>query len=247
MGVKMKEREIERIKEKIKKLFALSKSSNANEASVALEMAQKLMEAYGVERNTVSEFEIIEQDVKGNSGKRPPQYEIYLVNKIAGSFGCESAYGVVKKIPKTFYDIGYYDYEYGHTFVGLEHKVKIAAFISDILLRKLKKARKDYLKKLNLVRIRGNKIKRADDFCLGWVVMVIAKLHEFTNTADEQRAIDTYVANLDWGEDLKTISRGTVKKSSVNDYINGREAASGVQIQHGLEGRERGAPLLESV
>jgi hypothetical protein len=50
-------KELERVKEKIKKLFALTKSSNANEASVALEMAQKLMAAYGIERNAVGEIE----------------------------------------------------------------------------------------------------------------------------------------------------------------------------------------------
>jgi hypothetical protein len=236
-------KDIDRIRTKIKKLFALSKSPNANEAAAALEMAQKLMEEYGIERNEVGEIEIIEERVKGNSGKIPPQHEVYLINSIAHSFGCKSAYGVVKKTPKTFYDIGYYDYEYGHIFVGLEHRVKIATFISDILLRKLKKARTDHLKKLNRVRNRGNKIKRADNFCIGWAYTVIAKLHEFTNTSDEQMAIDNYIANLNWGDDLKTISRGA-GKSRENDFANGRMVAADVQINAGIEGCEAGIRLL---
>jgi hypothetical protein len=135
-------------------------------------------------------------------------------------------------------------FDYGHTFVGLEHRVKVACFIAEVLLRKLKKARTEYLKTLNRVRVRGNKIKRADEFCLGWVVTVVSKLHEFTNTEDEQKAIDRYVANLKWGDNLKPISRGTVKGSELNDWFNGRNAAADVQIQHGVEGGESGSLLL---
>jgi hypothetical protein len=235
---------IDKIKNRIKKLFALSNSPNASEAALALEMAQKLMAEYGVKRNEVGEFEIIKESVKGNSGKTPPQYEVYLIRSVADSFGCELAYGVVKKISKTFYDIGYYDYEYGHTFIGLEHRVKIATFISDVLLKKIKKARTNYLKSLNRVRIRGNKIKRADDFCLGWAYTVVSKLHEFTSSPDEQKAIDDFVANLNWGNDLKTISRGSVRKSGISDFMNGRHAAASVQIRHGVEGGESGVLFL---
>ena len=238
--------EVDKLKKRIKKLLALSKSTNANEAALALEMAQKLMVEYGVSQSEVGEFEILEESIKGNSGERPPRYEIYLISSVANSFGCECAYGVVKKISKTFYDIGYYDYEYGHIFAGLEHRVKIATFISDILLRKIKKARIDYLKSLNRVRVRVNKIKRADDFCLGWVHTVVAKLHKFTNSSDEQTTIDNYVSTLNWDDGLKTISRGAIRKSGVNDFVNGLRSASDVQIQHGLEGREGGALLLEN-
>jgi len=44
---------------------------------------------------------------------------------------------------------------------------------------------------------------------------------------------------------LKTISRGNIKKSGVNDFANGRRAGADVQIQHGVDGREAGALLLE--
>ncbi|MDR0759668.1 MAG: DUF2786 domain-containing protein [Treponema sp.] len=237
--------DLDKIKTKIKKLFALSKSPNANEASIALEMAQKLMAECGVKRNDVGEFEIVEEKIDGNSGIHPPQYEIYLTGEIAKAFGCRIAYGTVRRIPKSFYGYDYHDPKYGHIFVGLEHRVKIASFIADVLLRKLKKARNEYMKKLNRVRLRANKIKRADDFCLGWAVKVISKLHEFSNTPDEQEAVDNYVADLDWSDDLKTISRKDIKRSGINDYVNGRRAAEDVQIQHGLEGKDAGVRLLE--
>jgi hypothetical protein len=237
--------DVDKIKVRIKKLFALSKSSNANEAALALEMAQKLMAEHGVKRNEIGEFEIAKEDIDGNSGVHPPQYEIYLAAEIAKAFGCRIAYGVGRHIPKMFYGHNYDDPKYGHIFVGLEHRVKIASFIADVLLRKLKKARNEYMKSLNRVRLRSNKTKRADDFCFGWAVMVVSKLHEFTNTSDEQTAIDSFVANLNWGDDLKTISRESVRRSGINDYVNGRRAAADVQIRHGVEGKEAGCRLLE--
>jgi hypothetical protein len=236
--------ETDKIREKIKKLFALSKSPNANEAAAALEMAQKMMKAYGIKRSEAGEFEVIEEEVKGNGGEKPPRYEVYLVGEIAKAFGCRNAYGWVK-LPGTD-KYGFFNHAFGYTFVGLEHRVKIAAFIAEVLLRKLKKARSEYIKKLTRVRLRGNKIKRADEFCFGWAVTVASKLHKFANTPDEKAAIDRYVAGLNWGDNLKSISRGMEKRSGINDFVNGRRAASGVEIQNGVEGQEAGARLLEA-
>jgi hypothetical protein len=80
---------------------------------------------------------------------------------------------------------------------------------------------------------------------LGWVFTVIDKLNKFTNTPDEQKAIDDYVAKLKWGGTLKTISRGKVSGSGMNDYKNGRRAGAGVEIQHGIADKGSGALLLE--
>jgi hypothetical protein len=233
--------DIERIKIKLKKLFALSRSSNANEAAIALEMAQKLMMEHSIKRNEVGEFEVIEEDIKGNGGQRPPKYETYLTSNIAGAFGCNCAYGWTNgHESESGYIFGYF----GYTFVGLEHRVQISHFIAEVLLRKLKKARSEYMKQLTRVRSKTNKIKRADEFCLGWAYTVVNKLNRFTNTQDEQKAIDNYVAKLKWGDSLKTISRGSIKNSSINDFENGRRAGTGVEIQNGIDGQENGVCLL---
>jgi hypothetical protein len=234
--------ELDKIKAKIKKLFALSKSPNANEAAIALEMAQKLMAEHSIERNAVGEFEVIEEEVKGNGGKKPPRYEVFLIGKITIAFGCKCAYGPIKIKPRQFFGC---DYDFGYQFIGLEHRVKTASFIAEVLLRKVRKARTEYTKKLNRVCLRENKIKRADDFCLGWAFTVVSKLYEFTNTTDEQKAIDNYAANLSWTEGCATMDRGALRNSGMDDFGNGRRAAADVQIQHGVEGKESGALLLE--
>jgi hypothetical protein len=233
---------LDKIKDKIKKLFALSKSPNANEAAAALEMAQKLMAEYGIIVSIDGEFEIMREEVKGNSGQKPPTYEVYLVSEIAKAFGAKTAYGFVKDDPNQ--ESLFNNYAYGHIFIGIEHRVKIAVFIADVLLRKLKKARRGYMKTLSRVRITKNKIARADDFCLGWAVTVVSKLHEFTNTPDEQAAIDMYVANLGWDHNLKIIKRKSANWD-LNDFAKGQKAATDVQIQHGVEGEETGVQLLE--
>jgi hypothetical protein len=228
--------ELEKIKSKLKKLFALSRSPNVNEAAIALEMAQKLKIEHGIKRNDVGKFEVIEEKIRG-SGKRPPKHEVHLITSIATAFGCSCAYGY-----QGHSEDWHYLY-YGHTFVGLDHRVQIACFIAEVLFRKMKNARNNYIKQLTRVRSRTNKTKRADDFCLGWVYTVIQKLNQFTNTPDEQKAINIYVAKLEWGDNLKTINRGKV--ASKNDFANGRRAGTGVEIQHGIAGKESGALLLE--
>ena len=226
--------DLDKIKAKLKKLLALSKSPNANEAALALEMAQKLMAKHSIYRNAVNEFDVISGNIKGNSGKSPPHYEISLVSSIAEAFGCKNAYGLVRHKGTL---------SWGHTFVGLEHRVQIAVYMTDVLLRKLKKARGEYIKKLNRVRLRSNKIIRADRFCFGWVSIVISKLAIFTNTGEEQTAIDNHVAGLRWGGKVKPIIR-KASKIAANDFSNGWEAGAAVRLQHGVEGRESGARLL---
>jgi hypothetical protein len=54
-----------------------------------------------------------------------------------------------------------------------------------------------------------------------------------------------YVANLGWNDKLKTTKRKSVRRN-VNDFVKGRVAAEDVQIQHGIEGQESGARLLEA-
>jgi hypothetical protein len=231
--------DIEKIKSRIKKLFALSKSPNANEAATALEMAQKIMSEHGVRHNEIWDFQIIEKEIKANGGKRPSRHENHLVSSIAVAFGCRSAYGLAlsKETGRLFW---------GYTFVGLEHRTVVASFIAEVLLRKLKKARKDYLGTLARVRTKINKTKRADIFCLGWVCTVVDKLIQFTNTQDEKSAIDSFVESLKWGNNLKTIARSLLKDSAHDDFANGRRAAGDVHIQHGVEGGQSEALLLKA-
>jgi hypothetical protein len=226
---------LDKIRDKIKKLFALSKSPNAHEAAHALEMAQKFMGQYQIDWGDINFFDVADSNIQGNSGEKPPKYELSLSVSIGKAFGCKIAYGAIKT------DCGW---RYGHTYIGIEHRVKIAAFILEVLLRQLKRARAEYVKSLYRVRSRGTKIRRADEFCLGWVVTVIDKVQKFTNTPEEQSAIDKYREKMNWGGSVSSLSRKAVKGYEWQDYFNGKRAASGVQIKHGVDGGTGGIRCL---
>jgi hypothetical protein len=228
--------DIAKIKEKIKKLLSLSKSPNSNEAASAMALALELMGKYNIEVSNGDLLEVAEEEVETGSGQKPPLYEVFLIQAIARGFGCRVAYG--------WDHFGnHYTSVYSHTFVGIEHRVKVAAFMADVLMRKLKKARRDYIKTLKRVRIRENKIKRADSFCRGWVAMIRSKINDFTNSPDEEMAIEKYVGNLMWpGNSLKTLDRDGGGDAVTLGYF----AASDVKLQHGVEGQEKGTRMLHA-
>ncbi|QEJ99483.1 DUF2786 domain-containing protein [Treponema phagedenis] len=75
--------DLETIKKRIKKLLALSKSSNENEAMAALQKAQELMEAYHV---TEAECVYTSQAVK--TTKRESAWRATLANPVASLYAC---------------------------------------------------------------------------------------------------------------------------------------------------------------
>jgi hypothetical protein len=228
--------DIEKIKTKIKKLLSLSGSDNVNEAASALEMAQELMRRYGLEHDDINIFEIIEKEIRGNSGRKPPIYESDLICAISDAFGCRSAYGCIASDRK--------QPQYGHTFVGIEYRAQIASFIAEVLLRKLRKARSRHYKTLCRVRTRHKKICRADEYCVGWVDEVCEKLTRFTNSPEEESAIAAYEKRLGWGNELKKIDRKDKHKWNWKDYAKGRKDGDDVVIQHGVSAMEKRENLL---
>ena len=212
--------DIEKIKKKIKKLLALAKSPNPNEAASALKIAQDLMAEYKICTSDVNTIEIGSKTTNTHSGYKPPRYETCLFENIASAYGCSILHCSRRD-------------KYYWRFIGLEHRAEISAYIGQILLRKLRSARSKYYKNLYRVRLKSRRIQRADDFCLAWVYAVTDKLTEFANTSKEEKtAISLYVEknHPNIGE-LKTINRSF---GNAGDYFFGHKAGSGVELQHGV-------------
>jgi len=212
----------EKIKSKIKKLLALSKSPNPNEAASALRMAQEMMAEYKVDKVDVSNIDIGEEKAKTVSGDNPPTYETSLIYYISKAFGCSYIYG---------HD--YYSLKRRWCFIGLKHRAEVAAYITQILLRKLRAARKEYVKKLYRVRSKYRKIQRADDFCKAWVSTISDKLSTFAGVSEEEtRAMEHYInKNFPNLTKLNSINRSFGRGI---DYYNGSRAGDGVHLQHGI-------------
>jgi hypothetical protein len=229
--------DINNIKNKLKKLFALSKSPNANEASVALEMAQKLIDKYGLIKSEIPALDVNENEAPRASGNVPPQYEINLAVSIAEAFGCKIL--VNRKL-----DMKKLVYRNTYKFIGIDYRPEVASYIAIVLFRKLRRARTEYLKSLYRVRSRAVKIKRGDEFSKGWVSIVIQKLKTFSGTPEENMVLEMYMKKYINLETVSGIDRGAIRKYEYLDWSKGRKAGEGVEIQHGVEGRKFGVPLL---
>jgi hypothetical protein len=231
--------DIDKIKDKIKKLFALSKSPNANEAAAALEMAQKLMDEYGLVKSEIPALDVNENEAPRTSGNAPPQYEIKLAVLIAEAFECKVFMDRKLDIKKLVYRNTY-------KFIDIDYRPEVASYIAVVLFRKLHRARAGYLKSLYRIRSRGTKIKRGDEFSKGWVSVVVQKLKTFSSTPEENMALEMYMEKYANLYTVKGIDRGAIKKYECLDWYKGQKAGEGVEIRHGVEGREKGTCLLEA-
>jgi hypothetical protein len=229
--------EIEKVKDKIKKLFALSKSPNPNEAASALEMAQKLMEEYGLIKTDIPVLDVNEDDAPRSSGNRPPAYEISLAISIATAFGCRVILsGELDKTTLVFRN--------KYKFIGIDYRPQVASYIATVLFRKLRSARAEYIKSLFRVRSRDTKIRRGDEFSKGWVSIVTQKLKDFSSTPEEEMALEMYMKKYEGAESVSGINRKGIGRYEYQDWYNGRKAGSGVEIQHGIEGKDSSARLI---
>jgi len=229
--------EIDKIKDKIKKLFALSKSSNPNEAATALAMAQKLMEEHGLIKTDIPTLDVNEDEAPRGSGDKPPLHEVHLVRSIAEAFGCKvmlnQEFDRVNLVSRNTYK-----------FIGIDYRPQVASYIATVLFRKLKKARAEYIKSLYRVRSRNTKIRRGDEFSKGWVSIVVQKLKAFAGTPEEEMALEMYMKKYENAPSVSGIDRKGIGRYGFQDWYHGRKAGSGVEIQHGIEGQDRSTRLI---
>ena len=236
------ELDLDKIRKKIVKLFALAKSPNPNEAALALSMAQEMVEKFNIAQESIidleAELEISEEKTKRHGGEKPPAYESILIRNIAESFGCKrihlSSWGTGRLI--NFWK-----------FIGIKHKAEIASFFATVLLRKCKSARQEFIKSLTRTKKREVKIIRADRYCLGWVSIVCEKLKDFTGTSKEKELVDRYMKRYnDKLEPLNSILRKPEQKHNWVDYYRGRAIGQGVEVQHGVSGSQSPVMLLNN-
>ncbi|EHB6134581.1 DUF2786 domain-containing protein [Salmonella enterica] len=156
---------------RLKKLMALTSSSNANEASAALARAQKLMEAHGVTRDDIEILDINESicDYWPVGASNPPHYMAYLLQVIKDAFGVD--YVLLGGCGVSFY--------------GLYNRPELAAYTFEVLGRQLMKARRDFIKTQNKRIKTSTKTARGDKFAEGWIIATLNKIEKLARTARE--------------------------------------------------------------
>jgi Protein of unknown function (DUF2786) len=226
----------DRIMDKIQKCMALSRSSNENEAAIALRQAQKLMALHGITDIDVQAAQAEERKARASARNRPAGWENMLANDIAVAFGC-------RLIFCSEWDGGRWSY------IGCGPAPEIAEYAFTVLLRQVKRARAEHIEtKLNRCKA-VTKTRRADLFCEGWVRSVSSKISALA--ADEQRteAINAFIA-VRYPElsTLKTQNRNQGKKLSDrdwSDFLAGTELGRNVQLNHGMGHEERQVRRIE--
>ena len=141
----------QKVLEKIKKCLALGESANEHEAAQAIRQAQILMKKYGISEMDVELSAVTEKGVP--VAATLPTWHQVLISQCAKAFG-------VKSYKCTQWGLA------EARFFGIGIKPELAAYAYEVLLRQLKKERREYIKtELKAVRLPRNKTARADQFC----------------------------------------------------------------------------------
>lgn len=147
----------------VRKLLKLGRSnSNAHEAGLALQRAQKLMARYGISELDAGLISVREASSRTapSDAEKVPEWMVALVRGVCHAFGCRAYYSWRQTSA---------GYRRSVTFYGFSEKPEIAAYAFDVLTRQLKDATTSYLKtqskRLKLTTRRA----RAEQFRDGWV------------------------------------------------------------------------------
>lgn len=202
--------------DKIKKLLALSSSSNPHEAAVALKRAQKLMELHNISKIDLDLNEISEFRAKISSILKTGRIYAYVSGIVAKAIGVEH---ILLKKNGSYSNV---------LFIGNKSQLELANYVFTVLTRQLAIVKKDYEKSLSdgywgnpkvmaeltsdyecseelqeHYRSRDKYIKacisktirsQVNAYLKGWISTVYSKIEAIMVTPDDQDIIDHYIA-----------------------------------------------------
>lgn len=220
----------EKLLSKIKKLLALSKSSNPHEAAKALEMAQKLMAEHRIDQIDV---EIMESSGKQTFARvRTPRYIHYLMTIIRKAFGVEGYFSNENQ--------GIGEVKNHAVFFGTEERPQIASYCFDVLYRQLTEARKEFIATQSKRLKRRTLIARADTYCEGWAEGVYQVVQRFVMTEEETERLMQYEQKLKSRSNFSTgkIREAGTTRGGDTARLQGYYEGKKVKLNHGVNGTE---------
>lgn len=220
----------EKIIEKIKKCLALAKSSNSNEAAIALRQAQTLMRTHGLTENCVELSDVKSVNAKAGWGNNPPKYLAMLVHLIKYAFGVDAVFHVKHSKTECV------------EYIGIGCNAELAAYAHDVLLRLLRRDRADYMKTLSRYK-RDNKSRKADLFGEQWVVSARNNVLGFAQTEEQKTLIDRYLKNRHGDMEISIPREHEFNHRDNDARVAGMIAGKNVTIHQATEFRDR--ELLE--
>lgn len=207
--------------DKIKKCFALAKSSNAHEADAAMRQAQKLMDKFKFELGDVHASRAEEFTLKVGKGKSmPARWVRMLAATVAKAFGCINLYGYGRS-GQTL------------TFIGDTGTAEMAAYAYEVLARQLTDSRRNYLSGLQFASP-SNKRRAGDLYAESWITSVARRVEEFAGVSEEvERAISAYMSKHHPDVPVGKMKRRKVSPQEYGAYQQGLEDGAGVSLQIG--------------
>lgn len=254
--------------EKIKKLMALSQSSNENEASLALKRAQKLMQEYQVSMEDVSFAEINEQTETINPAMRDRVLYTTLASIISKAFGVDFYIRFTVKGKSTSTQATQ------TVFIGPKQRLESACYTYTILSRQACNVKKEFSNK-ERIRLRDKLIlqlskldimdvynmlasqnvdydtyvkntvnkevrKNTKAYVFGWLYKVHEKVMDFASSIEEQKLIGSYISKKhpDLVE-MRKAKGSRFTKEQLQAYSSGKtDADQNVTLFQGIHGEE---------
>jgi hypothetical protein len=171
----------QKIISKIQKCLRLAESGNPNEAAAALRQAHALMRKYGIHEAEIHTLQINETTAGSGGYYNPPYWALALSELIAGAFDCRVY-------------IARRDEEHPQfRFIGLEYTATVAAYSFTVLYRQLRRARRAYMKGLDLGGDKQEIRRRGNVFAQAWLYRIARVVAEFIGDPTRRGAIDEYV------------------------------------------------------
>jgi len=218
--------------DKIKKCFALAKSSNAHEADAAMRQAQKLMDKFKFELGDVHASRAEEFTLKVGKGKSiPARWVRMLAATVAKAFGCITLYGYGRS-GQTL------------TFIGDTGTAEMAAYAYEVLARQLTDSRRNYLSGLQFASP-SNKRRAGDLYAESWITSVARRVEEFAGVSEEvERAISAYMSKHHPDVPVGKMKRRKVSPQEYGAYQQGLEDGAGVSL-HTPMGHDQVAQIAQ--
>lgn len=236
----MENKEVKRALDKIQKCLNLSKSTNPHEAARALSQAYALMKKHNISESVAINDDCLDMGNILNIGNviKLPIHIRALIDVIEKTFSVKT----IQKRQSYTSEFGTNIYKSNIVFYGNKNDLVIAEYAFSVLVKILKKERKNFYDTLQFVK---NKKKKADQFCIGWCIGVlgaIAHLKRFSNEEQKKHynKINDYIllceSNIEKEPEPK--KKSDFCDINVKDLARGYIKGVNVKIDRGINNDE---------
>jgi hypothetical protein len=212
---------------RIRKCLALSGSSNANEAAIALRQAQKLMNEFSIDMAAIHAPKIGDLNIAAN-GKTVTAWEASLAATVAATLGIRVYINRSRGKQQTCY-------------FGNVDRVALAEYAHESLRRAIIKARKEYVLLQSFTGQYNVKELRAlgKSFAIGFAMEVKHAVSSLFETPEEKAANDQWLSER--GLIIRPARKVRVNSRGLDD---GRAAGDTFKINRPIHGNDGGVRAI---